>query len=55
MNNTELVAFLGKGVLKWNFVEDITDIEEEQVIYYVYNSLSRVHTFVIFESNIFLS
>ncbi|XP_029341100.1 uncharacterized protein LOC115033155 [Acyrthosiphon pisum] len=30
MNNNELIAFIRKGVLKWNFVEDISDIEEEQ-------------------------
>ncbi|KAL4135404.1 hypothetical protein QTP88_007017 [Uroleucon formosanum] len=30
MNNNELIAFLGKGVLKWNYVEDITDIEEQK-------------------------
>ncbi|KAF0752843.1 33 kDa inner dynein arm light chain, axonemal-like [Aphis craccivora] len=29
MNNTELFEILSKGVLKWNFVEDITDIVEQ--------------------------
>lgn len=33
MNDTELLTFLSKGVLKWNFVEDITDIKEQVIQY----------------------
>jgi len=35
MDNAELLAVLSKGVLKWNFVEYIADIEEEQDVIYV--------------------
>lgn len=37
MNNTELFEILSKGVLKWNFVEDITDIVEQVIYVLVYN------------------
>ncbi|XP_022171924.1 33 kDa inner dynein arm light chain, axonemal-like [Myzus persicae] len=29
MNNSDLLEVLSKGVLKWNYVEDITDVEEQ--------------------------
>jgi hypothetical protein len=37
MNNTELYAFLSKGVLKWNYVKDITDVVEQVIHILVYN------------------
>lgn len=43
MNDTEFLTFLSKGVLKWNFVEDITDVEEQVI--YGFNDLSRLHIF----------